>query len=612
MALNATGKVLYGAAFLAVLPYLLLAWAAFANPLTPLPAPHLLFVGAAIASAGFILMLLGIRDLWVHGGGLPMNADPPPRYVARGTYLLLPHPIYTGFSLLCVGVSIATGSAAGFWLVSPLVMLACAALVVGYEHLDLRNRFGPIEGGFLPVPDDSPAPLIEYVRCWLFAVLPWAVLFIAAATPPTPRHPAFYLAAAVLAAFSAAPFFAATRRQLRAASTCALAALLIAFMLFLLLPLLFPVNWFAPQPQSSSFFAFFPSPAALCALLAWRIFLFRWPSLRWLFFTPAILAAAALVIARQTSWLGALFATFAFAIAAQIALIWELLRISAERIAGSWKEWRFGPVRIINHGFYAGLGGAIAVILCGDFAGPQHLAAVLVAALAAVIGAALWAQFVEGSAHLLRPYGFYGGLLGGTLGALAAPLFHSNFWMVLAVFSLSGPWAQALGRLRCLVQGCCHGSPAPAAIGIRYLHPRSRVCRLTQWAGIPLHPTPLYSILWNAVVGLLLVRLWTLHAAIALIIGLYFILNGIGRFAEEAWRGEPQTRIVAGLRLYQWAAIASVLLGIAFSMIADPSPAPTPAFHWSAVFAAILFGLFVTFAMGVDFPESDRRFSRLT
>jgi prolipoprotein diacylglyceryltransferase len=135
---------------------------------------------------------------------------------------------------------------------------------------------------------------------------------------------------------------------------------------------------------------------------------------------------------------------------------------------------------------------------------------------------------------------------------------------------------------------------------------------LTSWTGVPLHPTPLYSILWNALVGLLLVRIWTLHGALSLIIGLYFILSGIGRFAEEGWRGEPQTCVIAGLRLYQWAAIASVLLGILFSAIADRIPAPTPEFNWSVVFAAAVFGLFVSFAMGVDFPESNRRFSRLT
>src|SRR2546429_1610145 len=69
-----------------------------------------------------------------------MNAYPPPRYVAQGIFRLLPHPIYTGFTMLCVGVSIAVVSASGLWLVSPIVALSCAARVLGYERHDLRER----------------------------------------------------------------------------------------------------------------------------------------------------------------------------------------------------------------------------------------------------------------------------------------------------------------------------------------------------------------------------------------------------------------------------------------------------------------------------------------
>jgi prolipoprotein diacylglyceryltransferase len=235
----------------------------------------------------------------------------------------------------------------------------------------------------------------------------------------------------------------------------------------------------------------------------------------------------------------------------------------------------------------------------------------MVAAGAAVAGAAFWAQYIEGSPQLLRPYGFYGGLLGGTLGALIAPFFGTSVWLLLAAFSAGGPWAQALGRLRCLVQGCCHGRPAPADLGIRYTHPRSRVCRFTEWTGAPLHPTPVYSILWNGVIAIVVLRLWTLHAALSLIAGLYFILTGMGRFVEEAWRGEPQTPIHAGLRLYQWAAIASVVLGAVMTATGNGGPAPTPEFSWNAILPAAAFGLVVCFAMGVDFPNSNRRFSRL-
>jgi hypothetical protein len=274
-------------------------------------------------------------------------------------------------------------------------------------------------------------------------------------------------------------------------------------------------------------------------------------------------------------------------------------------------EWSFGPVRVINHGLYAGLGAFLSLSIAGVLAGPGHESALMLAAGAAVAGAALWAQYIEGSPQLLRPYGFYGGLLGGTLGALIAPFFSTSVWLLLAAFSAGGPWAQALGRLRCLVQGCCHGRPAPAGLGIRYTHPRSRVCRFTEWTGAPLHPTPVYSILWNGVIAIVVLRLWTLHAALNLIAGLYFILTGMGRFVEEAWRGEPQTPIHAGLRLYQWAAIASVVLGAVMTAAGNGGPAPTPEFSWNAILPAAAFGLVVCFAMGVDFPNSNRRFSRL-
>jgi hypothetical protein len=246
----------------------------------------------------------------------------------------------------------------------------------------------------------------------------------------------------------------------------------------------------------------------------------------------------------------------------------------------------------------------------GVAAGPGHTAAIMVAAACSLVGAALWAQYVEGSPQLLRPYGYYGGVIGCVAGSLAAPLFGTGVWTLLAAYCLSGPWVQSLGRLRCLVQGCCHGRPARKEVGIRYRHPRSRVCRLTEWRGAPLHPTPLYSILWNALSAVVLWRLWSLGAPLTLIAGMYLILNGLGRFVEEAYRGEPQTPVYAGLRFYQWLAAASVLAGVAVTM-AQSGPAPPLRLRWDALAPAAAFGLAAAFALGVDFPNSNRRFSRL-
>jgi prolipoprotein diacylglyceryltransferase len=184
-------------------------------------------------------------------------------------------------------------------------------------------------------------------------------------------------------------------------------------------------------------------------------------------------------------------------------------------------------------------------------------------------------------------------------------------WLMMAAYSVAGPWVQSIGRLRCLVQGCCHGRPAEPGAGIRYSHPRSRVCRLTRWGGVPLHPTPLYSMAWNMAIALVVSRLWAMGAELGLIGGVYLILTGLGRFCEEAYRGEPQTPVFAGRRLYQWIAIGTVVGGAAITALVRAGSAPAPEFTPASLTIAAAFGTLATLSLGVDFPESNRRFARL-
>jgi prolipoprotein diacylglyceryltransferase len=187
-----------------------------------------------------------------------------------------------------------------------------------------------------------------------------------------------------------------------------------------------------------------------------------------------------------------------------------------------------------------------------------------------------------------------------------------NGWVIIGVASVLMPWIQAIGRLRCLVNGCCHGSRIDNPfIGIRYFHPRSRVCNISGLKGELLHPTQLYSIIWLFLIGLILLSLWNNHISSSFIFGLYLILTGLGRFVEEAYRGESQTMILKGLRLYQWTAIVSVIVGIIMTTIRLEPVIISPGFNWESVLVAVLSGFFLFFAMGVDFPNSNVRFSRL-
>jgi hypothetical protein len=269
-------------------------------------------------------------------------------------------------------------------------------------------------------------------------------------------------------------------------------------------------------------------------------------------------------------------------------------------------------VRIINHGGYAAAAVLVGMLLIDALLGSGHEWISASIFLCATVGAALWAQWVEGSPALLRPMGFYGGMLGAAVGSASARLFHVNLWAVFAAVCVAAPWIQGIGRLRCLVQGCCHGRAAETTPGIRYTHPRSRVCRLTQLSGVPVHATPVYSILWNVAVGAALLRLLQLHSPATLICGVYFLLSGAGRFVEEAYRGEPQTMAFCGLRLYQWIAIATFALGAAMTCV-NSSPLP-PAEPWrlASILLAIGSSAVAWFVTGIDFPESTRRFARLT
>ena len=107
------------------------------------------------------------------------------------------------------------------------------------------------------------------------------------------------------------------------------------------------------------------------------------------------------------------------------------------------------------------------------------------------------------------------------------------------------------------------------------MNEHSRVVALSGLGGRPIHATQLYSIAGNVVIGVLLLRLWWLAAPIWFVGGAYLILAGLARFVEEAYRGEPQTIVLAGLPIYQYLALVSVLTGVGLTMLGG-APAPTP------------------------------------
>lgn len=641
MAINPRlGKVLYAILFCALLPFLLILWAN--NVEVPIAVGDWRIAGIALSLGGLMLIIRGMYDLWHYGQGLPMNGYPPQVYVQSGAYRIFNHPIYVGFCLVCAGVSCWFNSSSGLFLITPIVILGCWALVMGYELPDLKKRFGEkyqSKGLFSLIGQSAEAPTFsEKFGSAIAVFLPWFLLyelFVYLDVPDYFLETSSSLEkswrvwgwaeipyGSIYVFVAAAPFIQKTKTELRNFMLDAWWTTAIGSFLLLVFPfyvaqrpmqgesiLISLIQW---EREVDSMAAAFPSFHVIWALVtaaAWSRAIPKW---KWFWWLWAVLISASCSATGNHS-----IADIAAGIVVVILVInrekiWKLVQSLSETLANSWNSFQIGPFRVINHSLYAGLAGFVGVFWVAQFMRDQG--AIVLVTSATLLGGAVWGQFAEGSSIMLRPFGYYGAIAGGVLGTLISYFFlGTSLTALITAFALASPVIQAIGRLRCLVQGCCHGAITSGEIGIVYRNEHSRVCKISGMKGAPVHNTQLYSIIGNMIAAVVLWRLWYGGASASLLIGLYFILNGVARFVEEAYRGEIQTKVFMNLRLYQWLAIAFIIVGACVTTI----PTSTPIvfqwrFNWETVGISLVGGFLSAFAMGIDFPKSKIPFSRLT
>lgn len=633
-----TGPWLYGLLFCVVVPLLLAAWAwrldalgivAWNIPLTQPLAGAALFFGLAV-------MLTAMWALWRQGGGLPMNAYPTTRYVHNGLYAWLPHPIYTGFVISAGAAAALCQSRSGFWLITPLCALGCATLVWGYEGPATRKRLGtPPQTAFLNLTQRMQA-------AWPVLAL-WAVLYVFLSQQPVPtgaRHlrsaweealplpewaPWVYTLGYGLAV--AAPLCtgddAVLKRWMRSAWLMTSAG----FACMLLWPSVVPLKtgsyhfsasqwlmaanraWDAAWLACPSFHAAW---AVLAALALGCTPGCLWPRLRllWLSLTAAVCAACVLTGSHAVA---DVIAGVALACAAWWhAVLWQYMLRAAQWLANSWSSVQLGSTRIISHWVWPAASAFAGMQQVNWLIGPHTWPVVTVTAVG-LLAAGTWGYWLEGGSRLSRPFGYYGFLFGACAALLGILWWRPTIGAPLcAAVATAAPLAQAIGRLRCLVQGCCHGRAAWAAYGFRVHNPMSRVVSLAGLGGVPIHATQLYSVLGNMCMAAVLWRLWSLSVRWTLIAGIYLLLSACLRFVEEQYRGEPQTPARAGLAVYQWLAIGTALAGMALTLFPGTAVTAARAVDATSAVAAAGMGLLAALCMSVDWPGSNRRFSRLT
>lgn len=196
--------------------------------------------------------------------------------------------------------------------------------------------------------------------------------------------------------------------------------------------------------------------------------------------------------------------------------------------------------------------------------------------LGSLLGAKLGYLLFEEPA-LLRDWGelllswstgwvFWTGLLGGLLGLelsrrWSAGLGRPRGFLETADHVLTGAaLGHALGRIGCLLEGCCHGTPTRLPWGISFHDPYCSV--EDALLGVPLHPTQLYESLGQAAAALVLIRAvmparreGRLPAG-APALG-YLVYYSLLRFGIEFLRGDDRGSLLSPvLSPSQWVSLA--------------------------------------------------------
>jgi phosphatidylglycerol:prolipoprotein diacylglycerol transferase len=158
---------------------------------------------------------------------------------------------------------------------------------------------------------------------------------------------------------------------------------------------------------------------------------------------------------------------------------------------------------------------------------------------------------------------FYGGLL-AALGAAIVLVrrYQLRLWATADWFAPGIALGHVVGRLGCLMAGCCYGKPTDVPWAITFNNPLASANVGTP-LGVPLHPTQLYDA--GAELLILILLLVTERRGRTFegrTFWLYMLLYGISRFVIEFYRGDDRG-MVLGVSTSQFVSIIVVPMAIA-------------------------------------------------
>lgn len=189
--------------------------------------------------------------------------------------------------------------------------------------------------------------------------------------------------------------------------------------------------------------------------------------------------------------------------------------------------------------------------------------AVIAAAIVAIITSILFQNlydFIENPKEYQWTWAmtFFGGIIGGVV----TFVLEYFFWLrkkygpylgnVAVVAGMAIPLAHAIGRIGCVLDGCCYGKETDSIFGIQFHTTDTKV-----------YPTNLYECLFLFLLAGILIYLAFRHQY-RMTLQTYMISYGIFRFFIEYLRGDHRGSFIPGLTPSQFWALLLFLGGLVY------------------------------------------------
>lgn len=178
-------------------------------------------------------------------------------------------------------------------------------------------------------------------------------------------------------------------------------------------------------------------------------------------------------------------------------------------------------------------------------------------------------RYLSDPAELIGTVRAGGVFLGGFVAAVIAAvvLLRRYELSALATFDVISPslaLGHSIGRIGCLMAGCCWGGRCSLPWAITYTDPVAAE-RLGTPLHVAVHPFPVYAAMFNFTLYLALAALYKRRPAPGRVFATYLLAYGVGRFLLEWTRGDAARGFVLGgaLSTSQLIALGMLAVGLA-------------------------------------------------